>query len=230
MQTQQNTKAPSTELTIRGCAHISSDPEGLAEIYNGANNLVVWGRQFTIEQSKAISDLLAQNQSLKLLPIQLEDHVTPESVRSFLQQAFKRYQGVDALIDDISDLVDMFCCLFEVEKAGLRMSMLDKAMCPKFHVDRVPCRLVTTFHGAATEWLSHDSVDRTKLGQGSQGLADHESGIYQDESDVQKLVAGDVALLKGELWEGNEGAGIVHRSPRVVIEETRLMLTLDIVA
>ena len=33
--------------------------------------------------------------------------------------------------------------------------------------------------------------------------------------------------LKGELWEGNETAGLVHRSPALAKDERRLLLTLD---
>jgi hypothetical protein len=36
-----------------------------------------------------------------------------------------------------------------------------------------------------------------------------------------------VALLKGESWENNEGAGLVHRSPAVKSGQQRLLLTLD---
>jgi hypothetical protein len=33
--------------------------------------------------------------------------------------------------------------------------------------------------------------------------------------------------LKGERWEGNENAGLVHRSPVLLSGERRLILTLD---
>lgn len=37
-----------------------------------------------------------------------------------------------------------------------------------------------------------------------------------------------IGLLKGERWEGNEGHGIVHRSPRLTPQAPRrLLLTLD---
>jgi len=36
-----------------------------------------------------------------------------------------------------------------------------------------------------------------------------------------------VALMKGEKWPGNKGAGLVHRSPAVAAREPRLLLTLD---
>jgi len=41
------------------------------------------------------------------------------------------------------------------------------------------------------------------------------------------LLPGDVALLKGELWEGNEGAGMVHRSPSMNPGDRRLLLSFD---
>jgi len=73
-------------------------------------------------------------------------------------------------------------------------------------------------------------VDRSKLGRGSKGLSDLESGLYRGAGDIEQLQRGDVALLKGELWEGNETAGLVHRSPAVSPGESRLLLTLDIVS
>lgn len=34
-------------------------------------------------------------------------------------------------------------------------------------------------------------------------------------------------MLKGELWEGNENAGLVHSLPHVPVDGSRLLLTLD---
>ncbi|MBL6879560.1 MAG: DUF1826 domain-containing protein, partial [Burkholderiales bacterium] len=52
---------------------------------------------------------------------------------------------------------------------------------------------------------------------------------FTNPKDIQRLTAGDVALLKGELWEDNENAGLVHRSPVVPEGQRRLVLTLDFV-
>ena len=80
------------------------------------------------------------------------------------------YSKMSAILsNDIAELVDMFCLLFGLNQAGIRLTVLNSAMCPKFHVDRVPCRLITTYHGIATEWLPHGLANRTKLGHGSQG-------------------------------------------------------------
>ncbi|GAM59028.1 hypothetical protein JCM19231_3217 [Vibrio ishigakensis] len=131
------------------------------------------------------------------------------------------------LVQDIELLVEMFSCLFELKKVGVRLTSLDVAMCPRFHVDHVPCRLVSTYHGVATEWLAHTDVDRTKLGHGSKGLSDAQSGLYPNPDCVKQLSTGDVALLKGESWLGNTEGGLVHRSPGVPSGQQRLLLTLD---
>ena len=107
--------------------------------------------------------------------------------------------------------------------------VLDRSMCPKFHVDKVPCRLVTTLSGIATQWLDHQVVDRDKLGAGSNGLPDEESGLFERQSHINQLSVGDVALLKGEGWFDNEGAGLVHRSPALNSNDRRLLLTLDFI-
>ena len=53
------------------------------------------------------------------------------------------------------------------------------------------------------------------------------SGLFQSETDIENLQSGQVALLKGQRWEGNEGAGLVHRSPDLDKGERRFLLSLD---
>ena len=121
----------------------------------------------------------------------------------------------------------MFCFLFDLKEAALRIKVLEEAMCPLFHVDCVPCRLVTTYYGAGTQWLLNDAVDRSKLGAGANGKPDDLSGKYKDPSLIQQMNHADVALLKGERWHGNEGKGLVHRSPKLSHPNKRLLVTID---
>jgi hypothetical protein len=153
--------------------------------------------------------------------------VTPENVAEVVSAALDEYQCAQSLGEDIALIVDMFCCLFDLQEVGLRLTTLDSPMCPKFHVDHLPCRLVTTYHGAATQWLGNEGIDRSKLGAGSVGLSDEESGLYKCSDSINQLLQGDVALLKGSGWEGNEQQGLVHRSPEVAPNERRLLMTLD---
>jgi len=153
--------------------------------------------------------------------------VSPQDTYNSLYNTLGASVDASIVSRDITEIVDMFCCLFDLKQVGLRLTTLNRAMCPKFHVDRVPCRLVTTYNGAATQWLPHQTVNREKLGAGGQGKSDEESGLYDTQNEIKNLNIGDIALLKGESWIGNEGAGLVHRSPTATNNEKRLLLTLD---
>ena len=208
---------------LRECSRMatSQDASVLPQIYGDKVNIAIWQRTHSLSFSRAIENFLAAHPSYALSLM-----TSPASVHESVSAALPSDSG-GVLADDIAELVDMFCCLFDLKRAGLRLAVLERAMCPRFHVDAVPCRLVTTYCGPTTEWLEHVSVDRAKLGTGNQGPADAESGLFRHQDDVQHLDAGDVALLKGEAWAGNEGAGLVHRSPGVRPGQRRLLLTLD---
>ncbi len=203
----------------------SNQAEIFADIYQDETNIAIWRRDLSLELQHYIADFLHSSRQL-----QASMTVTPQNVHACISELLGDTGQNNALSTDIAELVDMFCYLFELKQVGLRLTTLDHAMCPRFHVDHVPCRLVSTYQGEATQWLPHQAVDRTKLGTGNNGLADERSGIYQSPNDIHQLSAGDVALLKGERWEGNENAGLVHRSPAVNEGERRLLLTLDFIS
>ena len=188
----------------------------LADIYNTECNIAIWQRNLPSDFLSALGNYVANGGKL----------TASRQLNSDLAQAYIRTLADDQpfatqLHGYIAELVDMFICLFEANTVGFRLSTLDRAMCPRFHVDRVPCRLVTTFLGPGSQWLENAVVDRSKLGHQSGKTNDSESGLYRTEQNIQTLTAGDVAILKGELWHGNEDAGIVHRSPPVTPNQKR---------
>jgi len=207
------------EEISRHMAH-GKQPTVLSDIYQEKINIAIWQRERPNSLKSSVKEFLELNPTF-----QKEMTLTPQDALSRVNEFFDN--KMTEVSEDIAMLVDMFCYLFELKEAGMRLKVLDKAMCPKFHVDKVPCRLVTTYQGTATEWLPHEVVDQTKLGWGCNGLPDNESGLYQSESDIQQLHCGDVALIKGTLWDGNKNAGLVHRSPELISNEKRLILTLD---
>ncbi|NOH78631.1 DUF1826 domain-containing protein [Vibrio sp. RE86] len=202
-------------------ASIGQEATALSDIYQPDTNIAVWQRDFEPDTVDAISQFIAENPELSKSVT-----LSPENAFESLDYTFDGKAPVSLLID-IAQLVDMFCCLFDLDSAGVRLATLNGAMCPRFHVDHVPCRLVTTYQGIATQWLPNTALDRSKLGKGSNGLPDSSSGLYQQDSDIKQLSSGDVALLKGTRWEGNEETGLVHRSPNNVANEPRLLLTMD---
>ena len=194
----------------------------LTDIYQEHTNIAIWQRSLAHALIEAANSILDTNPTLQASLV-----VTPQEANAAVVKALGPTPRAATLSEDIAQLVDMFCCLFDLKRAGLRLTALDRAMCPRFHVDRVPCRLVTTYQGVATEWLPHQAADRSKLGIGNQGKPDEQSGLFNSATDIQQLCRGDVALLKGESWEGNQGAGLIHRSPQLPGETRRLLLTLD---
>jgi hypothetical protein len=212
---------------VKKCASESFTPEAFTDIYRDDTNIAIWQRKLPDELALAVNDILKSGTRVKIA-----EAVTVKSVNATLFNALGETSAVRRLSEDITLLVDMFCCLFDLNEAGLRLTAIDSAMCPRFHFDRIPCRLVTTYHGVATEWLPHQLVDRSKLGAGNQGKSDEQSGLFDRIDDIRQLSKGDVALLKGEFWHNNEGAGLVHRSPSQSegsTSERRLLLTLDFI-
>ncbi|HAG41010.1 MULTISPECIES: DUF1826 domain-containing protein [unclassified Pseudoalteromonas] len=215
-------------IQLQRKAAIDNDANVLPQIYNEDTNIVVWQRDLEQVLTNAVKALISTN---AIKPLELA--VSPDDAFYKLITALKPNDNnrdeTDALCKDIALLVEMFCCLFDLKHAGLRLKILDKPMCPRFHVDKIPCRLVTTYQCVATQWLNHSDVERSKLGTGNLGKPDEESGLFKSLNNINQLNQGDVALLKGEYWDENEGAGLVHRSPPVAANEQRLLLTLDFI-
>ena len=198
------------------------DVNVLTDIYRDAINIAIWQRTLSERLGESVVHVVNSRPLLKTSAV-----VSPTNVNARISDILGTEKLSRPLCDDISDLVEMYCFLFDVKEAGLRLTSLDRAMCPRFHVDRVLCRLMTTYQGNATQWLPDHLADRTKLGQGNNGEPDEKSGLMSTKEDIRHLERGDVALLKGALWQGNESGGIIHRSPPVATGERRLILTLD---
>ena len=138
------------------------------------------------------------------------------------------HAGKEALRSEIGWLTRVYTDLLGCPSAALRIEVLERPMCPRFHVDGTGIRLVCTWRGPGTEWLHDGWADRSRLGPGSRGLADEDSGLLLPGAEVENIPTFAVGLLKGSLWQGNAGRGAIHRSPQVLPSEgLRVMLSLD---
>jgi hypothetical protein len=194
-------------------------PTSLATIVDEGVNLAVWKRQLPLHIADFATLLLSLNEPLgESLVLELADDEAQPNLLG-LASGFSDLEGYEGFIADVSWLVSAFACLLGAQRIGLRLRVLDKAMCPRFHVDHVPVRLITTYAGLGSEWLKEGAMDRRQLGNpGAEPL---------DDRLIQTISSGEVALLKGEKWHGNEGFGLIHRSPYLDPGERRLILTLD---
>ncbi|MFB4391253.1 MULTISPECIES: DUF1826 domain-containing protein [unclassified Pseudomonas] len=188
-------------------------PQVLTEILHDGVNLVVWRRQLPAQVEDFCALLVNLGQSVgdsRVLEVNERD--APQLV-GFLPEAVDLH-GYEGFVADVSWLISAYTCLLGARRIGLRLRVLEGAMCPRFHVDHVPLRLLTTYAGAGSEWLEEGAIDRSNLQQAP-------------VDNIQRLAVGEVALLKGEKWLGNEGAGLVHRSPTTPAGQRRLLLSLD---
>ena len=192
-------------------------PLALSDILNDGVNLAIWQRQLPLHIAEFGALLVALDEPLaESLVIELSNEDAVPNLQG-LASSCCDLEGYDGFVADVSWLVSAFACLLGAKRIGVRLRLLDKAMCPRFHVDHVPVRLITTYAGIGSQWLREGVMDRRRLSQ-----ADAEP-----TERIEQIHCGEVALLKGTKWHGNEGHGLIHRSPALKADERRLILTLD---
>ena len=91
--------------------------------------------------------------------------------------------------------------------------------CPRFHVDNVRLRLISTLIGPGTEWLYPEDVQY-----------DSNERIQQAVSPgaIQRMQTGSVGLFPGSLGGASPCRGVVHRSPLTDVD--RVVLKMDTIA
>lgn len=209
-------------------AHFSDDLADMATIYQPGIHLAVTRR----EPATTVSGFVAAVLTQRLLPA-FEGVVRPPasmadilpSALGPMGDALATIPGFQAFCDDVDLQIELFTTLFDLDRVGVRLASLDGPMCPRFHVDYLPCRLISSYGTRGTEWLPERWVDRRLLGRHDLPLK-----TEADSQIVQAIPPWAIALFRGEDWSGGEVGGVVHRSPHIDSSEPRLLLTLDFVA
>ncbi|WP_242169633.1 MULTISPECIES: DUF1826 domain-containing protein [unclassified Pseudomonas] len=192
-------------------------PLALADILEDGVNLSVWQRQLPLHIAEFGALLVALDEPLAdSMVIELNSEDATPNLQG-LASSCRDLEGYDGFVADVSWLVSAFACLLGAKRIGVRLRLLDKAMCPRFHVDHVPVRLITTYAGIGSQWLREGVMDRRTLGQPD----------AEPIERIEQILCGEVAMLKGSKWHGNEAHGLIHRSPALEADERRLILTLD---
>lgn len=137
------------------------------------------------------------------------------------------HAGRDAFLADLDHISELYAELMGCPQIGIRLEVLSRAMCPKFHLDRTGIRMLCTYQGQGTEWLEDAYANRAKLGMSAGNLSDNESGLILNTKGIHQVPLFAVALLKGSAWQGNHMLGIIHRSPPVLDTRPRLLVAMD---
>jgi len=202
---------------------LGNDPLVLGEIFEKDVSVAVWKRA----NEQRISHYY--DSVFKALGMGIRGVFSLVSLKEEIAKQMPEGASADsknAAIDDIFLLSDMLTTLFDCDSVGVRLVPLQSAMCPSFHVDNIPVRLVNTYLGEGTQWLPQESVIRSPIGD-IQGTAKTRLGQLYKEDSVKQMQAFDVGLLKGKAWQGHEELAAVHRSCKVEPNEKRVLLTLD---
>lgn len=190
---------PAFQMLPQMKQQLGTSSEVLTQLFDADVNLAVWQRPLAPEAVQ-YAQLLVQQQ------VQLQQVVELDELQHWLHSKFTDAPGKTAFVEDVVLVSQMLGCLLDCNAVGLRLKTLSQPMCPRFHTDHVAARLLVTYAGSGTEWVT----------------APPESG---SQPRPQQLAIADVALLKGSAWAGNAHGAIWHRSP--LSPQPRLLLTLD---
>lgn len=122
------------------------------------------------------------------------------------------------LMEDLQMLGDIFSALSGSDRWRARCERVTSRVCPRFHQDAPPLRLITTYDGPGTEWAFDVELD-----------GDLSARRAATRRHVRPTSAGSVLLLKGRaarLFEA--GPALLHRSPAASRKHPRTVCTLDL--
>jgi len=138
------------------------------------------------------------------------------------QDALRAYiddQHLAKLCEEITLGAEIVGELLGAKQVGVRVGTLNSPMCPRFHADQVPCRMLMTVSGPGTEWIPNDDVDKAVLAD-----RENQEPPVRHDGKIRQLLQGSWSLLKGGTWQ-EDFHGVVHRSPHQ--EGQRLLISLD---
>lgn len=125
----------------------------------------------------------------------------------------------DTFVDELRSLIRLYAAITDAAQVAVKLETFAGSLCERFHVDQVPLRLICSYAGPGTEWLDNRDIDRAHLVPGG-----GQTGLLLPGAEIRRLERWAVGLMKGDRWPGNQGNGLVHRSPHVHDPASRRLL------
>lgn len=199
---------------------LGEDPRVLHRINEPGVNLSLWQRRPLEVVAREVAHLRATD--LPDVRCRTSAATFDEDIAALLTRQGLDPQAFGAWLADLRRLTELFSVLCTGRDLTARLETIEVDGCPRFHVDRTHLRLLCTYRGPGTEWLTNDQVDRDAQGSG----APNERIVrFGEPSRFEPYWAG---ILKGDAYPGNAGRGLVHRSPPIGGSgRTRLLFCLD---
>ncbi len=194
--------------------HIKNHTDKLDRIHEKEINIAVYEREIDF-LTQEIETLMDHN-------IELMASGDIEEIVKTLSNELLPY-NCRFLYTDIENLLLKFSEITEAQSFRLLLATVNTNMCRKFHTDINDLRMLCTYSGPGTLWLTEDNINHKAMDSNLEN-----EFIVLDESRIQQANTGSVIILKGALYPQDGTAAVVHRSP--TIEETgqkRLLLRID---
>ena len=192
-----------------------SSPRELKKIHEKEINVAIYERD--------ISPLKVEIQALMSQNIEL--HASGQ-IDDILETIAKNLnpEHCPLLFQDIRELLWLFKETSGASKIKLYLASIHADMCRRFHCDYNHLRMLCTYSGPGTLWLSDANVNRAVLNAGG----DNQS-IVINQQQINQVKTGDIIILKGAFYSKEGTKAAVHRSPAIESTgEKRLLIRLDI--
>jgi len=129
---------------------------------------------------------------------------------------------------DLRRLIPTFAAITGDDEVVVRLHTIRDGMCEKLHADYVTLRMLCTYAGPGTQWVAPGDVVREHLRRTDLPVEEANAAVLRHPNALRQVQAGDVLVLKGEMWPANPGRGAVHRSPPIDTSgPPRLLLRID---
>lgn len=211
----------STAVVSEGPSHLLGADSGVLHHINEPDvNMGLWQRKPLEDVVREVSRLRATD--LPDVRCRTSAATFDRDIRSLMAGQGLGPQSFRAWLADLRQLSELFFGVCAGPHATARLETTVADGCRRFHVDRTRLRLLCTYRGAGTEWLTEDQVDRDAQVSG----APNERIVrFGEPSRFEPFWVG---ILKGDAYTGNVGRGLVHRSPSIEGSgQIRLLFCLD---
>ena len=177
--------------TIEGVSHAA-----LLGVRNSWTSLAIWRRQLSPsiqKAAKAVCNGTLEHRSA----FHPSDIVEIAHFREKLLD--EAGANVSPITEDIVFLATAFAQISKAACVSVRLETVKGMGCRKFHLDNVPMRLIVTYAGLGTQWVSPAFA----------GTAHAQQERYA--GPLNSMGTGDVAIFKGK--KSDSANLILHRSP-----------------
>ena len=124
------------------------------------------------------------------------DYRRIDSILNQVREELNKFQSVQ-IINDIKELIEHFKRISNSNNFRLTLAAIDNNMCRRFHTDMNDLRMICTYSGPGTLWLTENNTNRMPLNN-----TGNNDSIVINENKIKQLSTGSVAILKGALYPG----------------------------